>query len=850
MNRPEIPSYSDSENKCFHPVFHYVLDEVLKRRNYADLKVVRQFKTPVGPVDLALVRKSTGKVVLPIEIKRTKSGVRGLGRRQARDYQQNLTASSETTFYCVSNLELTELFKNESQRKTTLSQKIVLSAPQDVALESGRDDKVIPMLQKVIEEILDVVIERKQYAFVAGLSEFEAKLRGLGGNASAWHKSLLPFCFEYIRGVPALASRTSGWKSALAYKSNPRRLIDLGGEINFNEIFSAPGSDAQDFVGATLADAFTAGGSFADGDDVSSMVEDILFRPQDGIVETDADLANLLAVLARSSAGELAADDVVADPGAGSGKFLSALIRFAYPGIKPANVLGIEKEQNFREALSLRLGLQFGKCVSRSNSPDVRICPVEEVPRSAFSNVKVAVVNPPFVSGVNASEAKKSFEARIFGLTGHQSILGNGQIGLEALFIELLYHLLPNGATIAFIYPYQVISRLSTEYAAVRRFMIERLGVSRIVTYPMEHVFEKVTKQTAIFVAEKGTAHERVQHIDIQVPVSDLDLTALAAKLAGERDGCYGVDIAEIPSCELIESSTAGWKRRIGIGKSVAEYISRYAGERTTLAQHVPGMYRGVMGNKGNTAMTVQPPGSRLFSIPASWIVGAVNNARDLPRFVTRSNAPDQSFVPPADAYTAGTKANAALIRSVQAYVASAGGTFSTKRQKTLPKDPLQIMRGLKADQCKPASNAILLPRACREEAKIAVVGDDEILVSTNFMVLPVGDAEHRDLLASWLQSVFGQLQLEMFSTAQEGMRKLEKNGMRQVYVPDLSAVPKNIKARLVSLLKTEPFLRLDNVEARESDELWATVVIPDDAHLALSNGVELLRKAYDDRIQ
>lgn len=850
MNKPKIPSYSDSENNCFHPVFHYVLEEALKQRNYTDLKVVKQFKTPVGPADLALVRKSTGKVVLPIEIKRTKSGVRGLGRRQARDYQQNLTASSETNFYCASNLELTELFKNEPQRKTTLSQQIKLSAPQNATLESGHDDKIIPMLRKVIEEILDVVVERKQYVFVAGLSEFETRLKEIGADSSAWHKSLLPFCFEYIRGVSDLTNRTSSWKSALAYKSNPKRLIDLGGAINFDKIFSAPESDAKDFVSTTLVDAFAAGKSFADGDDVSSMVEDILFKPQDGIVETDSDLANLLAVLTRNSAGELGSTDVVIDPGAGSGKLLSSIIKFAYPKIKPGNVLGIEKEENFREALSLRLGLQFSKSVSKSNSPNILICPVETVPKSTFAKVKVAVVNPPFVSGVNASEAKKPFEGRIYALTGHQSILGNGQIGLEALFIELLYHLLPSGATIAFIYPYQVISRLSQEYAVVRKFMIERLGVSKIVTYPMERVFEKVVKRTAIFVAEKGKAHECVQHIDVQVPVADLDLTALAAKLAGGDGECYGVTISDIPSSELDDSATTGWKRRIGIGKLVDEYISKYAGARTTLEQYVPDMYRGVMGNKGNTAMTVQQPGSNPFNIPKSWIVGAVNNARDLPKYITRSNAPDQSFIPPADAYVTGTKANAALIRSVQAYMVSADGKFSTKRQKTLDRDLSKISFGLKADQRKPASNAILLPRACREEAKIAIIGDDEILVSTNLMVLPVEDVENRDLLASWLQSVFGQLQLEMFSTAQEGMRKLEKNGMKEVYVPDLSAIPKNVKTKLVSLLKTEPFLRLDDVKARESDELWATVVIPNDARLALSKGVELLREAYDDRVQ
>ena len=848
MNRPDIPCYSDSENSCFHPVFHHVLDEILKRRNYTDFRVEKQRQTPVGPVDLVLARKSTGRVVLPIEIKKTKSGVRGCGRRQARDYQQNLATSSETAFYCVSNLELTELFKNEPQRKTTLSQQIKLTAPQNATLGSGHDDKIIPMLRKVIEEILDIVIEKKQYAFVAGLSGLETKLKEVETDKTAWHRSLLPFCFEYIRGVPDLTNKTKGWKPAMAYKSNPKRLIDLGRAINFEKIFSAPESDGRDFVGTTLVDAFAAGKSFSDGDDVSSMIEDILFKPQEGIVETDADLANLLAVLARNSAGELSANDVVVDPGAGSGKLLSALIKFAYPEINPLNVLGIEKEQNFREALSLRLGLQFGKSVSKSHSPNILISPVEAVPRSAFDNVKVAVVNPPFVSAVNASEAKKPFEERICDLTGRPSILGPGQIGLEALFIELLYHLLPNGATIAFIYPYQVISRLSPEYARVRRFMLERLGLTQIVTYPMDRVFEKVVKRTAIFVAEKGMRRKSIQHIDIQIPVADLDLTALNARLNGDNKDCYGVTVSDIPSAELIDSAKSGWKRRIGIGKLVDEFLSQCATKKTTLEQYVPRMYRGVMGNSGNTGLTVQRPGANPFHIPKSWIVGAVNNARDLPKFISRANAPDQSFIPPASAYEDGADANLDLIRSVREYLISSGRNGSTKRQKTAKPNVASVLKGLRANQRKSAKNAILLPRACREEAKLGIVGEDEVLVSTNLMVLPVADVENRDLLASWLQSVFGQLQLEMFSSAQEGMRKLEMNGMKQVYVPDLMSIPKDVKSRLVALLKTEDFLRLDDVQARESDKLWATVVIPNDARLALSKGVALLREAYDDR--
>lgn len=850
MSKPNIPRYSDSENGCFHPVFHYVLNEILKQRNYTDFRIEKQRQTPVGPVDLVLARKSTGRVVLPIEIKKTRSGVRGCGRRQARDYQQNLAASSETAFYCVSNLELTELFKNEPRRKTTLSQQIKLTAPQNATLESGHDDKIIDTLRKVMEEILDIVVEKRQHTFVAGLSEFETRLKEVEADRAAWHKSLLPFCFEYIRGVPDLTNKTNGWRPAMAYKSNPKRLIGLGSAINFEKIFSGPESDEQDFVGTSLADAFAAGRSFSDGDDVSSMIEDILFKPQEGIVETDADLANLLAGLARNSAGELSAHDVVVDPGAGSGKLLSALIKSAYPEITPLNVLGIEKEQKFREALSLRLGLQFGKSVSRFHSPTILISPVEAVPKSTFDNVKVAVVNPPFVSGVNASEAKKPFEKRIYDLTGCPSILGNGQIGLEALFIELLYHLLPTGATIAFIYPYQVISRLSPAYAAVRKFMLEKLGVSKIVTYPMDRIFEKVVKRTAIFVAEKGIQSKSIQHIDIQIPVADLNLTDLDARLKGKNGVCYGVTVSDIPTAELIDSSESGWKRRIGIGKLVDEFLSQYVTKKTTLELYVPDMYRGAMGNSGNTDMTVQPPGANPFHVPESWIVGAVNNARNLPKFISRSNAPAQSFIPPASAYEDGTKDNMALVCSAHEYLIYKSGKANTKRQKTTNQNVASVLKGLEADQKKPARNAILLPRACREEAKLGIVEEDEVLVSTNLMVLPVADVENRDLLASWLQSVFGQLQLEMFSTAQEGMRKLERNGMKKVYVPELRLIPKDVKRRLVALLKTEDFLRLDDVQARESDEIWSTVVSPNDAGHVLSKGVALLTEAYDDRVQ
>ena len=137
---PRIPTYSDSENNVFHPVFAFALQTVLHERKIDDIEIIKQFSTDSGPADLVLRRKSTGKVIFPIEMKRTQSDVRGMGRRQGRDYQHNVASFAETSFYCVSNLELTEFFNADPNRQTTQSQQIKLSTVQDALLENGQDD--------------------------------------------------------------------------------------------------------------------------------------------------------------------------------------------------------------------------------------------------------------------------------------------------------------------------------------------------------------------------------------------------------------------------------------------------------------------------------------------------------------------------------------------------------------------------------------------------------------------------------------------------------------------------------------------------------------------------------------
>lgn len=848
-NWPQIPTYSHSENECYHPVFEYAMNQVLSTLGITDLEMVPQFPTASGPVDFALRRISTGKIVMPIEIKRTQSGVRGLGRRQARDYQHNISLYAETSFYCVSNLEITELFCADPNRATTISQQIKLSSIQNAQLGKNKDEEIKNNLLAVLEEILGIVVNNKPFSYCTNMAEFEYVLRCTSDGRMHWHSLLMPYCFEYIRGAIHLHERTSLWKPATSYKSNPQRMLDIGSTIDFKQIFKLPLPQAQHFDHRVMADAYLAGKAFGDGDDFSALVGDILFRPQEGIVETDYDLARVLGIVAANEAGTLSETDAILDPCAGSGRLLAALVTEGYPAIPPTNIIAVEKEKKFAEALTLRLGLLFGRSVSPENSPDIQIKPLENISKTIFKNVKIAVVNPPFISGINSRDGRILLSERIKKLSGNTSELNSGQIGYEAVFLELLYNLLPEGATVAFIFPWQVVSRLSNEYSSLRRFFVEKLCLRHIIAFPMDGVFENVVMKTAIFVGTKGKTVADVKFTDIQIPITDLDI-ANFKQLLIRKSECYGVKQASIPTSTLLSSINQGWKFFTEVGYHTDNFIAKHMANFPKLLELNPNCRRGTMGNKGNTALTVNLPGWSSPLVPDSWYCGAVNNAKGLPKIITSTNQPNRTFVPPAKAYDVSSPQYSTLTDIVNDYIQKANGVFSTKKQKTSTKTASVIIRDLASDQRGIVSNAILLPRASREEAKLAIIQNTETLVSTNFFILSQDDNDEMILLASWIQSVFGQLQLEYFSISEAGMRKLEKNIIENLKIPLLSSIPSSITKEIIQEFSTESFLDLSNVKPRKSDELWANIINSSNPKEILSDATRFLQLLYDERQQ
>ncbi|HFI1906128.1 TPA: BpuSI family type II restriction endonuclease [Enterobacter roggenkampii] len=862
MSRPSLPNYQDSENENFHPVFKKAAEEAISAKGLTDeICIKSQFPSPTGPIDLVLFSNKSRKVILPIEIKRTQSSARGAGRRQARDYWSNLGVMCETKFYCVSNLEIIELFRFDKDKPKTLSQKIKLDNANVGLLIDTDENLFYEKLIDAIVEILDVVLGNKKFIYNSGLSQFQIIMETSVDDPQKWHKNFIPASFEYIRGASKysenLKSKTELWKEAAFYSNNPERLNTLGGKINFNHVFTPPipliPNDSIAFKQQVLSEAFECGRLYGAGDDIAELVNDILAPRGLGIVETDMELAQLISIFGKVSLGRaLQSDELVLDPASGSGRLLTALPVLAFPSIQPYQLWANEIEKQFSESLSLRLGLAFSQIISNKNSSKITISPIESFSREDFSKIALVVMNPPFVSGVQSSIRKIPFIKKIEELTGNNSLLNHGQVALEILFLELMWSLVKDDVSIVTVFPAQHLYRISKEAQAFRDFLINKFSLSYIVLYPSKGLFSNVIKQTVLLIGRKNIAHDHVKVVEIQRQVSDIDLNELMTGLEmNSEDHMPGIHIHKIPKENLLDSNETGWRNLVG-GKRAGTFINDYMSSLSVVSD-LPKKYvrRGTIGNGGNTKLTVfhtQKPNfpEQLTIIPKDWLMPVLNTTENMPRILTLNNAPQMSFLPPIEAYLEGTAENLQLQNIVRAYMEM---PIVTKGKQAKRKHNFEeIVTKLQRDQKDFGGGWVLIQRASRVKGDVSVLEDDGVLLSTNVPMIKLNTKEERRLFASWMLSIFGQLQLEYYSTPQEGMRKLEMGSISKLKYPNFSNIESQIKNRLLKLFDDMPAKEFLNPKLNESDYLWAKIIHPSNPDECLEIALDIFSELIDER--
>lgn len=861
MSRPALPGYTSSENTAFHPVFRQAAEEALKQKSLSTrLEVVPQYPTPSGPADFVFRYRDTGKILLPAEIKRTKSSVRGPGRRQARDYRNNL-GDQCGPFYCASNLELTEFFRDDARRPQTSAQKIKLRNDYAGELPTTGIALFYTDLIAAISEMIDIAMGRVAYEYVTGLSTFQGHIAGSLGTPQSWHKLFMPVCYEYIRGTGskgnAFKDKTANWRSASLYKETPARLIELGRAIDFESAFQAPAPDRGDpvaFRNAILEEAYDSGQKLGRGDDIGALVNELLIESDPSLTPTDIDLAQLMASLGKVTLGrDLKESEQILDPGAGTGNLLTVLPQSGFPSLNPKQVWAVEKIPQFSETLSLRLGLAFAPNLSPENAPRVDVVPIESINKAQMDNVKLVLMNPPFIAGTRSVGMKNVFSRRIHELTNAPPTLDNGQIAFEALFLELVWALVSEGTIIVSVFPVQHLTRLSKEVAALRSFLAGDFGLKYIVTHPREGLFKSVTKETVLIIGQKGAIDEEVGILQIEKPVADVDFAELIRAFDQQSGSMgHGISLERVARSKLAAMATSGWNGLWGAREDARFFVDTYLSGYALLENNGgENLKRGTLANSGNKKLTVFDKNHPEFpsvvgEIPASWLRPALNNTDALPRELSASTAPDTSFVPPSTAYEPGTNENKKLRKIIDSYLET--NESKPGKQARAKKKPADIISDLKSDQKELNGHWVLIPRASRSKGQISLLKGNGIVVSTNVMAARFDDKDAQGLIASWLLSIFGQLQMELFGTPHEGARKLEAGSIKKIRIPPLSSIPKQIAKEMLRHVPSEPAINFENIVVRPTDTLWAEVIAPANPKKCLEEALACFKAMVDER--
>ena len=848
MKEKNLPRYVEDEVKEFHPFFEECAKEAIKNLSKNNL-IVSHHKNINGIiVDYSIEDLISNKIVLLVEIKRTKSSINSTRNRyQALSYRKEADLQCATPYYLLTNLERTEVFRYDPN-KPRVNNQLIKGSPFDAGdLENNEYDYFYNNFVKILETIIDIVIEDKgEYGY--NLDSFYNLLSSSLYDYREWHKVFMPFSFEYIRGASDNYSKLYekilkyNWKSADSYIKNPEMISIKGSKVDFHHIFKEPfpiTNSPKLFDSFLLENAFNIGKKSGQGEEVKELVSDLLISEFKGVVETDPELADLLSVLARNELGRsLTKDEWICDPAAGGGQLLSSAASLSFKNVEPNRIFANEIKPFFSEILSLRLGLLFANKISLENSPKITINNVADLNKNNFLNKKVILLNPPFINSVESKQEKIYIQKKIKNLK-NICITDTGQIGLEGSFLELVTSLAQENSIIGAIMPLNLLTRKGYAIKRFRKYLLDDFGLSMICTYPREGLFEDVKKRTCILIGRIGNKNKSIKWIEINTSIERINFEVMLSSLE-DSNRIYSTDI--FSKNYLRESLDKGWN--IKLKKNSREWFLSIFNSKTILINEIfKNIKRGKSGNNGSSDLCAIPVTTKykflLDLIPKGKQIPAINKSKNLEKFLDTSNAkwisPELDF-----------EEDIFLKELIDSYIKFRKDNEKKGKQTKAPIDEKKVKLALKTIDIYPKWS-VLIPRNIRSFGSIALLNEPHN-ISTNFIVVSCKNKKEAITLASWLFSIFGQLQMEYLCNDQEGTRKLEKIEINQILIP---ITYKNISNKdfmsFEKLFEEELPLEFRNIKIRKIDEEWAKLLFKNHDEI-LQEALEIMEDLIEER--
>lgn len=841
-----LPQYWDDEVRVFHPLFEEVLNQTLTKMGLdEELEVIHHWSTKgfSGIIDFAICNKKSKKVLLPIEVKKTVVDLKALGRRQARGYLGALGMFRGSDYYLATNLEHIELFRDSPNRVLTMAQLLNLSESYVGDLKTSDFEGFIETLQNSLKQVLEVVRGNDGSDYASNISGLLHALETSVEDLESWHQAQTFYAFDYIRGALGLdnffKANVEEWKSADSFVKLPGSMKDLVSKIDFDLLFEKlpNGRFNNDEISQIAAGAFEAGQSEDFAEDLAGVVNEIAYSVKGipGVVETTPNLADLLVAQLSIIVGpEINSKLKVLEPGCGSGNLIVALKKF-YGNLTARQIFGVEKQELFREVLSLRLGLHFKDSLRNGERPDLSIRTLESIQVNECADVGLVIMNPPFIRGIDCVKERKEIADLILKISKTKSVLTGEQLGYECGYLELLLTLVSDQTVIASIFPKNALLR--PDSSELREFLINNFGLKQIVTYKDSNLFGSVQKSTVILIGKKGSKSKSVELFNYTADLGNIDFQKFREKSSRDQYIQTLGSRIEIKTEVLLESVDAGWKALLSGVESEYEVCLNqiFSFSKFSKIGKNHKLFRGSIGNKGASEFLFNPKISSKNSqikkpdkwekIPNNWILPAVKNSDSAPREIT--NEFGESAIHFPEGHRVQDTNNSIFENYLRENLKAAKSKSGSGSQRKVDKSPEDLLEILEVSR--PVHGpVVLIPRGQRAAAQISFSCEKELMVSTNFFIAECESRSEAIVLTSWLLTIFGQLQLEHSGIDQEGMRKLEKFQIENCLIPqEIKFTNEELSELEKVLMETDPLI-FKAITPRKIDEVWARKLSPE----------------------
>ncbi len=832
--------YDSDEVADFHPVVEDALNNVISRLGYeTEVELVHHPSIPNSTIvpDFAIKLRSTDRYIFVIEVKKTKRDVSSQRfQNQTRSYVSDFATFWEPSYpkyFCLTNIEEVMLFADRSGAISNCVLKEFPESHTDFSPETHDATVTVTEFEQTFENILQRIFARSTpqwannwgpiidsfYQNFSNLSQSLTYNQELSNELTLYELfRLLAFAYlkdyynltgssnqSFFRAFPSEDDSLDNFRSRL--ENNYNRVLQL----DFDQVFSSHPNLQERIFPENLTDSILAYfkdcirvlsdySSQAVSDNhhpeyifnlLTSKVYDKGTLHKEGKIMSDTELSSLLATLTIEDE-----DSKIIDPCSGDGALLDA----AYDNIKVQSLTN-RSGKSHNDILSQISGVEIDpflaqlstfRLVSKNlneinNGTEAKISVGDIFQKPDDSEYDALLMNPPFLRNDNQrapitdADKDKMINA-IDAYCSDNFINGSSQPNLYFYFVNYIWHYLNDNGRAGLILMAKFLNSL--DGINLKSFISDK--VEAVILYPRNY-FEDFKVTTVIVLLSKQPSNS-IKFLRIIEENLLAEPTRIKNILASNTSITSSDYTLRIEGRDLDPESN--WKLFLIDPEDKFTQFDELD-FLNNLSHHFSTIKRGGAGNVGGSKIIYPDFDKEPFQGMSSNYRGyGVKNSKAKRDYIlTNSDLMDEEAIHFPDRYDDDSDIG---LNSDNHNDRILNSLFSDENDK----NAIKWRRIVNSSYRSKVQFDILIPRAERTKHTVYFnPHDDEVLLSTNFFFLSgikninpnISEAEQCKFVVAFLNSCFGQIQFEIHSNNQEGLRKLEGFHIEKFQLPDLS---------------------------------------------------------------